>query len=231
MIKGPKKKDYNTFEEELNELLGSFQSGDGITYHFHQLHETFSKSEQLLITESTQYLEQFEKEVYEIKKSIIDNDPEHSIKAEPLYETLRKAYFITVHSEFESTFEEIITIYNKYFPSRPFGKLSDEFITHQDFDSSRLLDGIILANRVLVSYNYIRNKIVHQKAKTNSPQFQSMMLDINSGKISHLKIETEDISAKLFIENIEFIKNYIFCITKFVQDLIDSSYNNRQHIS
>jgi|GEM_PF-2707493 len=183
MIKGTPKKNYNEFEEELNQLIGSFQEANGLEFYLNQLHDAFLKSEVALTKYSDEYLTEFNKEDFEVKQSIVLNDPEHSLKSIPLVDELRKSYFITVHSEFEKIWKEIITIYNNYFTPRAIISLSYNFETHPSFNTSILLDKIVLKYKVLFSYNYIRNKIVHQKAVLTAPEYQLMLADVDVNKI------------------------------------------------
>jgi len=231
LIKGTPKKNYNDFEEELNQLNGSYQESYGLAFYFQQLHDTFSKSETAILKYADEYLKEFNKEDDEVKESIVSNDPDHQIKSTPLVDTLRKSYFITVHSEFESIWKEIISIYNTHFPPRDTISLSETFLIHSSFNASRLLDKVVLKHKVLISYNYIRNKIVHQKAVTTSPEYQTMFAHVQAGKINHLKIDLDGINVRFSIEDIRFVTDYTNYIIGFITDIVETSFTDRQHVS
>lgn len=231
MIKGTPKKSYNAFEEELNQLIGSYYESYGLEYYYHQLHDTFSKSEAAIVKYADDYLNKFNKEDDEVKDSIERYDPEHLLKSTPLVDTLRKSYFITAHSEFESIWKEVITIYNTHFTSsqKPIISLNDKYLIHSSFCATNLLDKVVSNHQVLISYNYIRNKIVHQKAVTTSPEYQTMLTQIQSGKIRHLRTEVDGTNAQFFIEDIQFVNDYTGYIIGFLTDIVETSYNDRQH--
>lgn len=233
LVKGTPKKNYTDFEEELNQLIGGYHESYGLEYYFLQLHDTFLKSEAAIVKYADEYLKQFDKEDDDVKDSIERYDPEHQLKSTPLVDTLRKSYFITAHSEFESVWKEVITIYNNHFPTtqRPIIALNDKFLIHPSFNAAHLFDKVVLNHKVLISYNYIRNKIVHQKAVTTSPEYQTMLAHVQGGKINHLRIDLDGINARFFIEDIKFIKNYTNCIIDFITDIVETSFTDRQHAS
>jgi hypothetical protein len=231
LIKGTPSKSYNGFEEELNQLIGIYQESYGLEFYFRQLHHTFLKSETAVVKYANEYLTEFNKEDHEVKESIVMHDPEHLLKSTPLVDTLRKSYFTTVHSEFESVWKDIITIYNNHFETREIISLSDKFLIHPSFSASRLLDKVVLNHKILLSYNYIRNKIVHQKAVTTSAEYQTMFTYVQAGKINHLKIDLDGINVRFAIENINFIKDYANCIIDFIREIVETSFTDRQYAS
>jgi len=229
MIKGNKLKDYNSFEVEMNSLIGSFYDGYGLEHFFEHLYHTFLKSENSVRKFAQEYQQEFDQLDAEIQVGIEKYDPQHYLKSAPLVDTLRKSYFITAHSEFEATWKEVVKIHNAYFtPARTIGSLNDKFLLHSDFNPRVLPDKVVLNHKVILSYNYIRNKIVHQKANINSSEFITMNSYITSGKINNLVINVEGTTADFYINDIKFVKEYTDCVISFLKDIVDTSYSDRR---
>ena len=231
MVKGEKRKNYNDFEEELNHIAGYVGDKYGLDFFFEHVFQTFTIAEKAILKHSSEYKEWFDNEDFETKQSVYFNDPQYEININPLTDMLYKSHFITIHSEFENTWKEIVQLYNNYFPPRDFFSLNDKFLTPKFFNASCLLDRVVNKHQVLLSYNYVRNKIVHQNAVTTSPEYTTLMKFISSGDINFLKVSVDGFKAYFIIEDIKFIREYGNKISGFVLDIADTSFSERQHVS
>ncbi len=220
-----KKKDYNSFELSILDTVGMFEKGYGLEFFYEHINFTFDTAEKSILQQTKQYNIEFEKEDFEVQQCLVFCDPVHRINSIPLTETLHKAHFITMHSELEKTWHEIIDIYNQFFPKRESGKVNETFL--KQGDPNCLLDKVLNKHSILLSYNFIRNKIVHQGCKTIAPEFTTLKSFVNSGKIPHLKIDVQGDKAILTIEEIKFNFQYGNYITSFISDIAETSYNER----
>lgn len=228
MIKGKTKEPYNEFERNLDYLAGDYREGYGLDFFFEQLHSAFLKSEDVIKENSDKYLTRLDAEDDEVKQSIINNDPEYQLQSNPPFEVLRKSYFITVHSEFENIWKEIIKEYNNYFTPIPVFSFNDKFFDPPNFNPARLLDKVAKRHEILVSYNYIRNKMVHQNASTASPEYNKILVCKNSGKMEGLRVEQDGPNVKFFIDSLQFVRDYANAIIEFMHDIIETSLNDRK---
>jgi hypothetical protein len=204
MIKGQKRKDYNDFEEEIVFIVGDIAEKSGLDFFFEHIYQTFDIAEKAINKHSPEYRDWFDSQDYETRHSIYFYDVEHEISCKPLTEMLHKSHFITVHSEFESIWKEIIKIHNKYFTPRNFASLSYEFLKPQNFNPTCLLDRVVNNHKILLSYNYVRNKIVHQNAVKTSSEYLSLMTYLTSQDIKYLKVSIDGTKAYFEIEDIRF---------------------------
>ncbi len=226
MIKGNKRKNYNEFEEEILSIAGDIRSCSGLDFFFEQIYHTFEIAEKAICLNSKNYNDSFSKEDFDTKQSISFYDAGHVLNGIPLTEMLHKAHFITLHSEFENSWKEIIKIHNHYYPSRESASLNDKFLSSKT--SNCIIDKVVNKHQILISYNYVRNKIVHQNAVTTSPEFSTLMGYINSMEIQHLKVSVVNINVNFEIENSKFIKDYGNRILGFISDISDTSFSERQ---
>lgn len=226
MIKGNKRKNYNEFEEELLSIAGDIQNCSGLHFFFEHIYQTFEIAEKAICLNGKKYNDSFNKENFDTKQSISLYDAGHVLKGIPLTEMLHKAHFITLHSEFENSWKEIIKIHNHYYPSRAYAPLNDKFLSPKT--SNCILDKVVKKHLILISYNYVRNKIVHQKAVTISPESSTLMRYIDSKEMQHLKVSVDNINVNFEIENSKFIKDYGNRILNFISDIADTSFSERQ---
>ncbi len=227
MIKGNKRKDYNDFEEEILSIVGSVQHSYGFEFFCEHVNQTFEIAEKAVLLNSEEYKAWFKSEDFETRQSIYLYDIGHQINTAPLTEVLRKAQFITIHSEFENTWKEIIRIHNQFLPNREFSSLNDKFLTNNHSNPNCVLDKVVTENKILLSYNYLRNKVVHQNAPTISPEYSDLKKYVESGKIEHLKITEMDNKATFTITSNKLIRKYTERIVKFITDIADKSFYDR----
>lgn len=231
MVKGQIRKDYNDFEEEMLFIVGDIGNKSGLDFFFEHIYQTFDIAEKTIRKHANEYKDWFDSNDYETRQSIYFHDVQHEINSNPLTEMLHKSHFITIHSEFENTWKEIIKIHNNYFTPRSVASLSDKFLTPRIFNPECLLDRVVSNHEILISYNYLRNKIVHQNAVMTSPEYLNLMNNINSQNIKHLKVSIDDTKACFEIEDIRFIKAYGNQILSLISDIADTSFYDRQHAS
>ena len=228
MILG-KKKDYNDFEELILDSVGRFEQGYGLEFFYEHINFTFETAEKAILQQTNQYNAEFEKEDFEVRQSIFFSDPMHKLNSIPLTETLHKSHLITMHSELEKTWREIIELYNQFFPRRESGKINEEFL--KKGDANCLLDKVLIKHSILLSYNFVRNKIVHQECKTTSLEFSKLKSFVDTGEMPYLRIEINGDAARLTIENIKFNFQYGNSITSFISDIAETSYRERHPLN
>jgi hypothetical protein len=228
MIKGEKIRDYNEFEQGILSIAGNVHDCLGLAFFYEHINQTFDIAERAVLMNSEDYKGWFESEDFETQRSIFLYDMGHQINTIPLTELLRNAHFITIHSEFESNWKEISLIHNQFLPERKFAKLSYKFLSDENYNPSCILDKVVNQNKILISYNYLRNKIVHQNAPTNCPEYKELKKYVDLGEIEHLKIIETDDKASFVIESNKFNRKYTERIIKFIIEIADSSFNSRQ---
>lgn len=230
MITVKKRKDYNEFEREVLFLRGDVENRTGLNFFFEHVYHTFEIAKKEIEKHSNEYNTWFENQDFETRQSIYLYDAGHSINSNPLTDTLYKSHFITIHSEFENAWKEIIAIHNKYFFPREAVSLNDKILTAQIFNPNCLLDKVVMNNKILISYNYLRNKIVHQKAVIASQEYKTLMSCINNGYINYLNVKIYNGKAFFLIEDIQFIRDYHHRILQFISEIADASFIDRQNI-
>lgn len=230
MIKGNRRKDYNDFEEEILTIVGSIRERYGLEFFCEHINQTFDIAEKAVLLNSEEYKAWYKREDFETQESIYHYDTGFQINTTPLTEVLRTANFITIHSEFENTWKEIFRIHNQFLPKREFSSLNDKFLTNNHSNPTCVLDKVVGANKILISYNYLRNKIVHQNALTISPEYSDLKEYVESGEIEHLKIKEVDNKVTFTIISNKLIRNYTQRIIKFITDIATKSYYDRKSI-
>lgn len=223
------RKDYNDFEEMILETVGRFEQGYGLGFFYEHINFTFETAEKAIVEHAKQYNAEFEKEDFEVRHNIFLHDPMHELNSVPLTETLYKSHFITMHSEFERAWREIVEIHNQFLPERKYGKLTDEFM--RKGDPNCILDKVLNKHLVLLSYNFVRNKIVHQGCKTIAPEFTTLKSFVDTGKMPHLKIDIQGDKAILTIKEICFNFQYGNYIISFISDIAETSYRERHPLN
>jgi hypothetical protein len=112
---------------------------------------------------------------------------------------------------------------------------------HTSFKKQKITEPFIKdtiqQHKILISYNFVRNGIIHTANDKNKPGFEELEKCIDEGKIMHLDIidyelkEFDDEENIILIEKgfnyliteIDFIINYSQEVISFFQDLIDNS--------
>lgn len=229
MIKGEKRKDYDDFEEEIVHIAGHVTEKYGLDFFFEHVYQTFGIAEKAILKNSDEYKQLFGSEDYEVRQSIYFHDPLHEINSNPLTTTLYNSHFITLHSEFEIIWDDIVSIHNKHFTARQKVLINNSYVTHPTFNSNCILDKTLLKHQILTSYNLIRNKIVHGFCKTSSPEYQTVKKQIDSSIINHIRTKEEGDNAYFRIESIKFCREYGNKILHFIQDIADTSFEERKH--
>ena len=134
-------------------------------------------------------------------------------------------------------------IYDCSFPKRTIEML-DVVNNKNKKITEPFLKDTIQQHKILISYNFVRNGIVHPVNDKNKPGFEELEKYISEGKIMHLdiidyelkrfddenKIITE-IGFNYLITEINFIINYVKEIISFFQDLIDNSLKYRKQLA
>lgn len=242
MIKGKLKENLNEFELEIEMLLGNYYERTGCVYYFELLQETFSRAAKHLVLDSQQLHLEMQNEDFETKHSIIKYQESVS---NPLIETLYNSYFITVHSELEIILSKVKVLIKKHFNDSHFPKKTSEMCRIIDDDKVKTRSFIrdtIQQHQVLLSYNFVRNGIIHPKNSKEKPGFKELEKHINDKKIIYLDIidyELKDFDGKekivviekgfnFLITEIDFIILYSNEIISFFQDLINNSVESRK---
>ncbi|MFA5296819.1 MAG: hypothetical protein WC389_01270 [Lutibacter sp.] len=230
MIKGKVKENLNEFEFEIELLLGSLHERTGYIYYFDLLQETFLRASKHLIIDSQQFKKELEEECPENKQSLIKSNEG---VVNPLIETLYKSYFITLCSELEIILTKVNEIIERYYNENSFFPLKA-----REGDFKSLLDGkkttkafiieTLKQHKILTTYNYIRNGLIHSKNCKESPEFIKLKTYITNGKINNLKIIDNEKGFRFLITDIDFIINYSKVIILFFQNLINNSVKNRK---
>lgn len=229
MIKGRPKENLNEFELEIQMLLGSHLESTGYIYYFELLHETFTRAAKHLILDSLHFKEDLLSEDRENSQSLIQSNESVS---NPLIQTLYNSYFITVHSELEMMLTEVNDIFKRhyvdsYFPKRTINML-DILKNKEQIKIEPFIKETIQHHQILVSYNFIRNGIIHPENDKNKPGFEELENYINEGKITYLDIIDKDKGFYFQITELDFIINYTEEIISFFQGLIDNSIKYRK---
>ncbi|RAR71496.1 hypothetical protein [Flavobacterium aciduliphilum] len=245
MIKGKLKEELNEFELEIQMLLGSHHERTGYIYYFELLHETFTRAVKHLISDSQQFKKDLLSEDKENSQSLIQSNESVS---NPLIQTLYNSYFITVHSELEimlTKVNEIVKrIYDSSFPKKTIEML-DVVNNKKQKITEPFIKDTIKRYTILISYNFVRNGIIHPVNDKNKPGFEELEKCIDEGKIINLDIidyefkEFDDeeniiiaeIGFNYLITEIDFIVKYTEEIISFFQDLISNSKKYRKRIS
>lgn len=237
MIKGKKIPQYDEFEQSIVNLIGSIYYSDGLEFYFYCIKELFNGSENEIQSRAKAYendLKDMKLNDPEVWWSIVSNDPEHERYRNPLLHILRQSYFINVHSELEVTWKEIIALYNKQALPEEMIKdgivLNLEKLNGKELKKGSLLHTCICSNSLLLTYNHIRNKIVHQsweESETDRNRLKDIEMKISEGEIRHFEIDRSGKKAKGIIKNIAFIADYEQLALKFLRDIVESSYNTR----
>jgi hypothetical protein len=243
MIKGKKKEELNQFELEIELLLGSHHGQSGLICYFELLHETFTRAAKHLISDSKKF-----------KNELINEDPENIASLiqsaesvlNPLISILYKSYFITVHSELEIMLTKVSDIVKRNYGSSSFPKKTSEM---SDFVNNKkqkitepFIKDTIQQHKILISYNFVRNGIIHPINDKNKPGFEELEKCIDEGKITHLHIADyelkefndeeniiiNEIGFNYLITEIDFIVKYTEGIISFFQDLIENSIKHRK---
>jgi hypothetical protein len=242
MIKGKQKEKLNDFELEIELLLGNHHEKTGYIYYFELLHETFTRAAKHLILDSQQFKKDLLSEDRENSQSLIQLNESVS---NPLIETLFNSYFITVHSELEIMLTKVNDIvkrlYDTYFPKRTSGML--DILNYKEKKTIEpFIINTILQHQILISYNFVRNGIIHPVNDKNKPGFEELEKCIDEGKIMHLDIidyELKEFDVEeniiviekgfnFLITEIDFIINYSQEVISFFQDLINNSKKYRK---
>lgn len=227
MIRGKIRKNYNDFEEQMFCLSGFIEDGVGLAFFFEHIYQTFEYVENASLMHSFESKLSFEKEDYHTRQSLYLHDPQYKIDRNPLLTTLHNSHFITLHSEFEKTWDEVVEIYNRYFPKRKKIPISNSYFTDPTFNSSCLLDKVLNNHKILASYNFIRNKIIHGFSCSSSIEYQTVKTQIDSSLINHIRaIEVRD-RAFFQIANIKFCKEYGDAVLSFIKDIGETSFTDR----
>jgi len=226
MITGVPRKSYNDFEEELNSLVGQYGEIFGLTHYFEKVYQTFLEAEKYLLKKGNEYLADFEKEDYEIKVGM-SRDSSHDTEAYPSVDLLRQSYFVTIHSEFEEIWKQIKEIYNQFHTPTTIGSLNFNYLLNPHFDLNNLLDKIVSTNQILLSYNYIRNKVVHNNISPSCQYYLRTENYILNGDIKNISIKQDNGKPYFVIENMSFGYTYSNKVLGFIENIINTSYAQR----
>lgn len=226
-LAGEHKREYNEFEREIDDLVGDWQQGYGLSYFYHQLNDTFTKSEEALSQAAQKYNEAFQKEDVEVRATTFRNDPNHDMNSAPPLHTLRKAHFITAHSEFEMVWERVDKIFSIHTSGHSEHGLNYNYIKQRSFSTSNILHKIVDQYQVLLTYNFLRNRIVHGKAKTTSDGYPLLLQYISSGELQGITTEANGTEFSFTIDSITFNKGYTKKVLEFLEEIVNSLYLGR----
>ncbi len=227
--------DYDEFEEYIDSLIGNIAENRGLSFYFYSLHETFKLSELGLKESAENYRQELQKlkeNDHEVWYSYVYANPTHELSLNPMLHILYQAHFITVHSELESTWREILFMYNKYRLSTSASvlnidmKLNDQILTK--LPKASLLETSISKYPLLNNtYNYVRNKIVHQSWKLGA-ELSDLQTKISNNEINHLQINVDGLKITGIITSQVFIKEYTHLILEVLTNIRDIAYNRRK---
>lgn len=244
MIKGKLKEELNEFELEIQILLGSLRERTGYIYYFELLHETYTRAAKHLILDSQKLNSEMQNEDFETKKSMLKYQESVS---NPLIQTLYNSYFITVHSELEIMLTKVNDIVKRIYDSS-FPKKTIEMLDVVNNKKQRITEvfikDAIKRHKILISYNFVRNGIIHPVNDKNKPGFEELERCIDEGKIMNLdiidyelkgfddeeNIIITEIGFNYLITEIDFIVKYTEGIISFFQDLIENSLKYRKQL-
>ena len=195
---------YNPSQIEVIDIIGSVCGQSGLEFYFHHLYSTFHEAESALTQDGRKYIEEFKNETYDIRQSMF-LDPSHQIQGLPLIETLRKSYFVVIHSEIEKIWKEIQCICNKISSQKTFKGLNYGYV----HDTNNILDKIASKYNILFAYNLIRNKIIHPNLKDRKYEFpKEFMENYDKGNIEYFKIINDAGKMNFIITDMKFGKKY-----------------------
>ena len=224
MITGKRKVKLDEFELEIDSLLGNHFDRIGTTYYFDLLNETFERALNHLLLDAQCFHKELQGEEFDVKQSIIQS--QESV-AYPLVQTLYNSYFITIHSELESMWREVTQIYRKYYPEYTFpDKLTSQYISSISKDKNKIIsfiDEVVLRHKILFTYNYIRNGVVHSKKSKLCDEFKILEEYIKNNVITDIKIEDTENGFIFSIKNLDFSKKYGNEVLSFFRAIIDNS--------
>lgn len=225
MIKGKSRRNYNDFEEDLDQIVGNYREAYGLTSYFESTYLTFLKAETLLLDNASKYLKQFKKEDKETRYSM-RNDLPHNVKAYPSVHLLRQSFFITIHSELEETWKHINILSDKAHITTKTQSLNFNYSFHNN-----ILDETVRNWQILFSYNYIRNKLIHKYIGITSSHFILVKKQIDADNIKDIDIEYDKKKAYFIINTMEFGYTYAKIVLNFLEEIINNSYNERQQVN
>lgn len=227
MIKGNKKPAFNEFESEMDVFLGDHSDKLGITHYFEILRDTFSRAAKALELEAKSLHESIKGEDSEIQHSILQSQES---TAYPFLQTLYNSYFITLHSELESIWDQTIKEFNtRNQPEIKKLKLnSNYFNTTNANENSRFIDEAVGKHSILFTYNYIRNGLVHPKNDNACQDYLKLTQFISQGKIIDIEIVDSDKGFNFLIKNLAFGEKYASEILSFIKSIIEESVKQRQ---
>lgn len=215
MIRG-KTRQESEFALALGQLMGDPAEGFGVSYYFESLRHTFWRSCHCLKEEANIFNKELHAEDPETKASLLKSNKN---TAYPLLETLYESYFIVLHSELERIWREITEEYNSWYKPVSFQKLNSGYPkTPRCF-----LDEAVLEHRIILTYNYIRNGVVHSKHFKSSEEYKNVECGISNGHFLDLKIVDTDKGPKFSIESLRFGDKYMQTILSFLEYIVSKS--------
>lgn len=227
--------DHDDFETEINDMIGSVEENQGLEFYFYCLRETFKISEKALYKYRDDYEADLKAEKEsdpEIWRSMVTGNPMHGFSMAPPLPILYQSYFITILSELELKWREIIDLYNRFrLPASetPLDNAEAKINQHtlRNLPAGSLLHTVVMSHSILTTYNYIRNKIVHQSWKPG-PDFEDLKSKIQSGKITNFSLDTTSATISGKITDMKFVENYENQIIAFLKDIVTISYTARK---
>lgn len=179
------------------------------------LYSTFKRSEELLLKEANSLLQNIRLEDEETQHSLyFDNSFQLILK--PSIHTLRISHFIIIHSEFEQLWNILRPLFYKNINKDPTEFKFNDKIKE---DSTDIIKITALEWDTLMSYNYLRNKIVHGKAK-KCTELTMLQHNVASGNI--LGLEIKELKLKEKKEMVEFTlgKDFALCYEKHITQFL-----------
>lgn len=223
-MKVKKRPTYNQFEKSILDIVGSIETG--LHFYFNHLYYSFQIAEKAILKESEVYKEWYKNEDLDTKQSIHSHDPVYQFHNTTLIPTLLSSYFVTLHSEFDIIWKNILEIHNKHYPHREKFPINDNYL-HDLSSNSCILDIALDNHKILIDYNLIRNKIVHGYCKTISPEYQRVKEHVETGLIKYITIVEEDSKGIFLIEHIKFCEEYGNEILAFMLNIVNISLKQR----
>ncbi len=154
------------------------------------------------------------------------NDLGFQIILNPDIQFLRRAYFVSVHAEAESIWEEVL----KLIPNEGLRPLNNKYFDSLIQNRTFFIHDIVYRNQILFKYNYIRNKIMHGGKLSDAKNLSEMEICIKNKEICGLGIEKSNVdrSFHFIIENLDFIALYKSALASFYLEIIDVSHKSRK---
>lgn len=211
---------YNEFERFLfHDILGNNNFNYGAIYDFDRIVNSFIHAEESLISRKNQKVKELEGEDPEVRYHMENNDFEVMNILNPEIQILRNSLCITLHSQFEKLWIDILEKYKECY-----GKSFSNFkINYVSKPTEKLIEDTLNRHRELFGYSKIRDSYAHRIDNRRPAELTETIHFISNKTIDHTTYNGNEFE----ILDMTFGREYSHRIFSFIQDLLDTSFASR----